>query len=172
MYRKERNKEMPMNPIPGKCPVCSGDLVVTRLFCPSCETTLEGSFALGSSRLQEAFSPEQLRSLLPFAHLTQEQLYFVLTFVRCEGRFNRMEEELGLSYPTLRSRLDELIRAMGFEPPRELPSEPTLSLSPAERQIILDQLSQGTIDVEQARRRLLGELQPASPAPAPPEEQA
>ena len=107
--------------LPGKCPVCSGDLVVTRLYCPSCETTLEGSFALGSSRLQEAFSPEQLRTLLPFSHLTQEQLYFVLTFVRCEGRFNRMEEELGLSYPTLRSRLDELIRALGFEPPREAP---------------------------------------------------
>jgi hypothetical protein len=154
-----RNKEMLMNQIPGKCPVCSGDLVVTRLFCPSCETTLEGSFALGSSRLQEAFSPEQLRSLLPFSHLSQDQLYFVLTFVRCEGRFNRMEEELGLSYPTLRSRLDELIRALGFEPPHEAPVEPALSLSPVERQNILDQLSQGTIDVDQARRRLMGEAQ-------------
>jgi hypothetical protein len=143
-----------MNQIPGKCPVCSGDLVVTRLFCPSCETTMEGSFTLGSSRLQEAFSPEQLRSLLPFSHLSQEQLYFVLTFVRCEGRFNRMEEELNLSYPTLRSRLDELIRALGFEPPREAPPEP--GLSQAERQQILDQLGLGTIGVEEARRRLTG----------------
>lgn len=146
-----------MNQIPGKCPVCSGELVVTRLNCPSCETILDGSFSLGGSRLQEAFSPEQLRSLLPFSRLAQEQLYFVLTFVRCEGRFNRMEEELGLSYPTLRSRLDELIRAMGFEPPREAPQEPASSLNQAERQQILDELSQGAIEVDEARRRLLGE---------------
>ncbi|MBE0699709.1 MAG: DUF2089 domain-containing protein [Anaerolineaceae bacterium] len=157
-----------MNQIPGNCPVCSSDLVVTRLYCPSCETSLEGSFTLGSSRLQEAFSPEQLRSLLPFSHLTQDQLYFVLTFVRCEGRFNRMEEELNLSYPTLRSRLDELIRAMGFEPPREEPPEPSPSLSSSERQQILDQLSLGTIDVDEARRRLMGEAPAEDPSPAQP----
>jgi hypothetical protein len=145
-----------MNKIPGKCPVCSGDLVVTRLFCPSCETLLEGSFTLGSSRLQESFTPEQLRSLLPFSRLTQEQLYFVLTFVRCEGRFNRMEEELGLSYPTLRSRLDELIRAMGFEPPREESAASPPIPGQEERQQILDLLQQGKIDVEEARRRLMG----------------
>jgi hypothetical protein len=159
-----------MNQIPGKCPVCSADLVVTRLYCPSCETSLEGSFALGSSRLQEAFTAEQLRSLLPFSHLSQEQLYFVLTFVRCEGRFNRMEEELGLSYPTLRSRLDELIRALGFEPPREAPPPPGLTLSPSERQRILDQLSQGTIDVEDARRQLMGEAPASSAASTQPAE--
>jgi hypothetical protein len=156
-----------MNKIPGKCPVCGGDLVVTRLFCPSCETSLEGSFTLGSSRLQEAFSPEQLRSLLPFSRLNQEQLYFVLTFVRCEGRFNRMEEELGLSYPTLRSRLDELIRAMGFEPPHEDAPAALPSLSPEERQAVLDQLQRGEIDVEEARRRFMGGVPAESPAPPP-----
>jgi len=150
-----------MNPLPGKCPVCSSDLVVTRLVCPACETSLEGSFAPGASRLQEAFSNEQLRSLLPFSRLNQEQLYFVLTFVRCEGRFNRMEEELGLSYPTLRSRLDELIRAMGFEPsrseePADIPPGIPPGLSPEERQAILDLLEKGEINVEEASSRLRG----------------
>ena len=158
-------------PNPTKCPVCGGDLIVTRLHCPSCETTLEGSFAAGTGgRLQEAFSPAQLRSLLPFARLNQEQLYFILTFVRCEGRFNRMEEELGLSYPTLRTRLDEIIRTLGFEPAREetsavlkardlpptqipMPAPP----DPAARQAILDQLSRGEINLEEAKRRLRGE---------------
>jgi len=58
-----------MNALPTRCPVCSGDLVVTRLYCPSCETTLEGSFMPGGSRLQEAFSSDQLRHLLPFANM-------------------------------------------------------------------------------------------------------
>lgn len=158
-----------MNSLPGKCPVCSGDLIVTRLLCPSCETTIEGSFAPGGSRLQEAFTSEQLRSLLPYSHLSQEQLYFILTFVRCEGRFNRMEEELGLSYPTLRGRLDEIIRALGFEPGREEAPHGPVPLGPAERQSILDLLNQGKIDVEEARRRLRGE-QPQPVKPTLPEE--
>ena len=149
-----------MNPVPTHCPVCGGDLVVTRLHCPSCETTLKGSFAPGHSPLQEAFTPEQLRSLLPFSRLNQEQLYFMLTFVRCEGRFNRMEEELSLSYPTLRGRLDEIIRALGFEPAREEPAREETgvkTVEPAVRQEILDMLNRGEIGVEEARRRLRGE---------------
>ncbi len=148
-----------MNPMPGKCPICSGDLVVTRLHCPACETTIEGSFDPGaSSRLQEAFSPEQLKPLLPFSRLTAEQLHFVLTFVRCEGRFNRMEDEMGLSYPTLRNRLNDIVRAMGYEPARdETPPPPTPQPpSPNERQSILDMLSRGEIDLEEAKRRLRG----------------
>ncbi len=149
-----------MNLILTKCPVCGGDLIVTRMHCPGCETTLEGSFAPGGSPLQEAFTPEQLRSLLPFSRLNQEQLYFMLTFVRCEGRFNRMEEELSLSYPTLRGRLDEIIRALGFDPAREEePREPESAkgVDPAVRQEILDMLDRGEIGVEEARRRLCGE---------------
>lgn len=159
-----------MNPILTRCPVCGGDLVVTRLHCPSCETSLEGSFdpSVAGTRLQEAFSPEQLKPLLPFSRLTAEQLQFVLTFVRCEGRFNRMEEELGLSYPTLRNRLDDIIRAMGYEPSRDevraevqarseaLRQQPPVPTT-VERQEILDSLSRGDIDLEEAKRRLRGE---------------
>jgi hypothetical protein len=161
-----------MNPLPNNCPVCGGDLIVTRLHCPSCETSLDGSFVLKSSPLQEAFSPEQLRSLLPFSRLSQDQLYFILTFVRCEGRFNRMEEDLHLSYPTLRSRLDEIILALGYKPAPE-PRDDTavqipLSRLPdsSERQRILDMLNRGEISVDEARRRLRGEPpleQPAEP---------
>lgn len=161
-----------MNPMLSKCPVCGGDLVVTRMHCPACETTIEGAFDPGGSggRLQEAFSPEQLKPLLPFSRLSAEQLQFVLTFVRCEGRFNRMEDEMGLSYPTLRNRLNEIIRAMGYEPTREEAaaaaaaprSEPAprvepAGLSAAERQAVLDMLSRGEINLEEAKRRLRGE---------------
>lgn len=151
-----------MNPILTKCPVCGGDLVVTRLHCPTCETTIEGEFDPGGigTRLHEAFSPEQLKPMLPFARLSAEQLQFVLTFVRCEGRFNRMEEETGLSYPTLRNRLNEIVRSMGYEPPRDEAAfnrapEPA-GPPPAERQSILEMLSRGEIDMEEAKRRLRG----------------
>jgi hypothetical protein len=150
-----------MNPLLNKCPVCGGDLVVTRLHCPSCETSIEGSFDAGLSggRLQEAFSPEQLKPLLPFSRLSAEQLQFMLTFVRCEGRFNRMEDELGLSYPTLRNRLNEIISTMGFEPAREETPAPVPQIQvpgPSERQSILDMLSRGEINMDEAKRRLRG----------------
>jgi hypothetical protein len=149
-----------MNSLLTRCPVCSGVLLATRLHCPSCETTLEGAFSTGEAQLQEVFSPEQLRPLLPFSRLNQEQLYFVLTFVRCEGRFNRMEEELGLSYPTLRSRLDDLILALGFHLSAEDEPQPGAAqavLKPVDRQAILEQLNRGELNVEEARRRLRGE---------------
>jgi hypothetical protein len=170
---RAREQEGTMNPIISKCPVCAGELVVTRLHCPACETTIEGAFdpSVSGTRLQEAFSPEQLKPMLPFSRLSAEQLHFVLTFVRCEGRFTRMEEELGLSYPTLRNRLNDVIRTMGFEPSRDDPGRPEGARAeaqkstgpapvvpgPAERQQILDLLGRGEINIEDAKRRLRGE---------------
>ncbi len=86
----------------------------------------------------------------PFSQLNPEQMAFVETFVRCEGRINRVEGELGLSYPTIRNRLHEVIRAMGFEPGGE---EPT-GLSDEKRQSILEDLDQGRITAEEAMRML------------------
>jgi len=133
-----RLQEFDMNPMLERCPVCRSELLVTRLYCPQCQTTIEGHFYPASN---------------PFSALTPEQVQFLLTFIRCEGRFTRMEEELNLSYPTLRNRLSEVIRALGFEPGREeVPVRP----SAEERLRILDELAQGLITVEEARRRLMG----------------
>jgi hypothetical protein len=78
-------------------------------------------------------------------------LQFVETFIRCEGKLNRMERELGLSYPTLRSRLTEVITQMGFE----LGLEPA-EISDKQRHRILDELAQGEISSEQAMQLLQG----------------
>ena len=146
-----------MNPMLSKCPVCGGDLVVTRLACPSCETTIEGSFQAVGGGPSGAFAPEQLKWLLPFSRLNVEQLQLILTFVRCEGRFNRMEEELKLSYPTLRNRMNDILRTMGYEPAREEAQPPVAGLpNPAERKKILDDLDKGLITLIEARRRLKG----------------
>ncbi len=121
------------------CPVCDQPLAATRLNCDHCGTSIEGNFALIAS---------------PFAQLSPEQVNFALTFIRCEGRLNRMEDELKISYPTLRNRLIELIKALGFEPGKE---DQTVRLSTEERAKILDDMSEGRITLEDARRLLSGE---------------
>jgi hypothetical protein len=87
----------------------------------------------------------------PFSQLTPEQLSSVETFIRCEGKITRMEDELDLSYPTIRNRLHEVIRALGYEPGGG--DEPA-GLSDEERQKILTDLDTGRIDAQTAMRLL------------------
>ena len=126
-----------MNQVIGQCPICKETLQVTRLYCPNCDTTLEGHFALG--RLYQ---------------LSADQLAFIETFVRCEGKINRVGEEMGISYPTVRSRLTDVIRALGYEVGEE---EPAGTVSDDVRKSILEQLAQGKITSEEAVKRLRGE---------------
>jgi hypothetical protein len=121
---------------PTHCPVCRSELTVTRLHCPACDTSIEGQFSGG-----------------PFAHLTAEHLDFIVTFVRCEGRINRMEQELGLSYPTIRNRLHEVIRALGFEPGKD----EVVEIGPERRSSILADLEAEKISAAEAMRLLRGE---------------
>ena len=123
-----------MYKVSGVCPVCGGSMIVTRLRCENCGTAIEGDFELG--RLYR---------------LTPEQIHFVETFIRCEGKLNRVQELLGISYPTARSRLLEVIKALGYE----VKEEPVIT--PEKRRAILDELAQGKISVEEAVRRLKGE---------------
>ena len=81
------------------CPVCSSELTVTRLNCRSCGTTLEGEFSVGR-----------------FGRLTKEQTLLLESFLRSRGNLRDMERELGISYPTVRSRVEALVRALGFGP--------------------------------------------------------
>ncbi len=124
-----------MNQVPTKCPLCGGEVIVTRVYCRECDTTLEGRFAVG-----------------PFAQLKPEQLAFIEMFVRNEGRIKRMEDELNLSYPTIRKQLQDVIRAMGYEPGGEEPE--ALAMSDERRQGILEDLDQGKISADEAMRLL------------------
>src|SRR5436190_502290 len=92
-----------MNPMPGKCPVCNNTLTVTRLQCGQCGTGIDGSFRLG--RLQS---------------LTAEQVQFLEVFVKNRGKIKDVEAELGISYPTVVGRLNDLVRAMGYDVDDEL----------------------------------------------------
>ncbi|HEY6609274.1 MAG TPA: DUF2089 domain-containing protein [Candidatus Limnocylindria bacterium] len=79
------------------CPVCTGELTITRLHCRSCGTALEGEFGVGR-----------------FGRLDREQMGLLESFLRSRGNLKEMERELGISYPTVRGRVDALVRALGF----------------------------------------------------------
>ena len=119
------------------CPVCSGELAVTRLHCRSCGTTLEGEFSVGR-----------------FGRLTREQLVLLESFLRSRGNLRDMERELGISYPTVRSRVEALIRALGFGPrdgdevADEQPADAVGAA--AERKQILERLARHEIGADEA----------------------
>ena len=126
-----------MNKLLTQCPMCQSDLEVTGLYCPHCDTSIQGHFAPTAN---------------PFNVLNQEQMHFLMTFIRCEGRFNRMEEELNLSYPTLRNRLQDILSLLGFEPKNEEP----VKFTAEDRMRILDALANGEISPEEAQAQLTG----------------
>lgn len=124
-----------MHSVIGQCPICRENLVVTRLHCRNCDTAIEGHFTLG--RLY---------------YLSPEQLQFVETFIRCEGKINRVEDELGMSYPAVRSRLTDVIRALGYE----VDSDRSGGVSDETRREILAEVSAGKLSAEDAIQLLRG----------------
>jgi hypothetical protein len=120
-----------MNRIVSTCPVCGDEMRVVRLRCNSCETSLEGNFQLGQ-----------------FLKLGPEQMHFVDVFLKCRGKIKDVEEELGISYPTVVARLNEVITAMGYE------AQPAEEEATEMRKQILDDLSEGRISASEAAQRL------------------
>ncbi len=115
-----------------RCPACGGDLTVTHLQCGRCDTEISGRF-----------SPN------PFDRLSPESLAFVEVFVRLRGNVKEMERELKVPYSTVRGRLDEVIRELGFE------AEPGRSEQNSDgyedrRKEILLHLEKGSIEADAA----------------------
>ena len=107
-----------------KCPVCSGRLKAVKLKCSKCGTLIENEFELSK-----------------FEYLTEEQLKFMEVFVMCRGNIKDVERELGISYPTVRSKLDDVITSLGY----------TVTKKPAaDNSEVLELLEKGEISVEQA----------------------
>lgn len=117
------------------CPACGGQLDVTRMTCRVCDTVVEGTFAP-----------------CRFCRLSPESLHFVTAFVRNRGNLKEMERELGLSYPTLRGRLDEVLRELGFEPAPE--AQDTEGERSAARRAILTRLDAGELSASEAADQL------------------
>ena len=81
-----------MKRLPTSCPSCGGELVVTRLHCDKCDTEVGG-----------------LYSFPPLAVVGQEDQEFIVEFIKASGSLKDMAGLLGVSYPTVRNRLDDII---------------------------------------------------------------
>jgi hypothetical protein len=131
------------------CPVCSSELAVTRLHCRSCGTTLEGDFSVGR-----------------FGRLNREQLVLLESFLRSRGNLREMERELGISYPTVRSRVEALVRALGFGPRADVDDADEVVSEPApdgrSREEILQALARHEMSADEAAAaiRALGRNKP------------
>jgi hypothetical protein len=122
------------------CPVCSGELTITRLHCRSCGTALEGEFGVGR-----------------FGRLDREQMRLLESFLRSRGNLKEMERELGISYPTVRARVEALVRSLGFGPradagpDAEPDDDATIRVVVAEdRTAILERLARHEISADEA----------------------
>lgn len=120
-----------MRPAPTLCPACEGPLHIARLACERCGTAVEGQF--GTGRL---------------GRLSREEIAFVEVFLECRGKIKDVEHRLGVSYPTVVARLEQVVAALGPSPAR------SQTPSTAATDDILDALSKGSITPEEAARRL------------------
>lgn len=126
------------------CPVCESRLQVTRLHCNTCGTTIEGEFNVGR-----------------FARLGREQMSLLETFLRSRGNLRELERELGLSYPTVKGRIETLLRTLGLADGPIPAAEPSQSaepqIDPEVRRNVLERLARHELTADQAAAALRGE---------------
>ncbi len=119
-----------MHPLITRDPVSGGELIVTRLECPESGIVIEGRFSLGW-----------------IGRLSREQLDFVELLVKSRGNIQKIAADLDIAYNTARSRLDEIVTALGGPPATN---------GRVDRRAILNRLYAKEISVEEATRLLKG----------------
>jgi len=120
-------------PVPSRDPVSGGPLIITELTSEETGITIRGRFGLPR-----------------FASLDHEHLQFLEAFLRCRGVISHVEKELGLSYPTVRGRLDALLSALDLRPaPMDARAQ-----ADAARAVIIDLLESGQFSPAEAKQRL------------------
>jgi hypothetical protein len=108
------------------CPDCQQPLTIKRLACPACQLTLDGDFEVS-----------------PLGKLSQDDQAFVISFVRHHGSLKKMESVFGISYPTVKNRLNAIAAALDKN-----------FVSPSPNLYVLEQLSRGELTVEEALEKL------------------
>jgi hypothetical protein len=123
--------------MPTACPACGHALDVLRLGCAECGTAIEGRYALGR-----------------LGQLTRAQLEFVEVFLECRGKIKDVEQRLGVSYPTVVARLDEVVAAMEPRPDGAAEAKPKAAAANAKHAEVLEALERGEISAAEAAARL------------------
>jgi hypothetical protein len=108
------------------CPECNQPFKITRLACPTCNLTMEGQIELS-----------------PLDQLSADDQALVMAFVRHHGSIKKMEQLFGISYPTVKNRLNAVAAQLdkGMQ-------------APSPREYVLEQLSRGEISVDEALEKL------------------
>jgi hypothetical protein len=117
--------------VPGSCPICGGEITVTEIKCKKCKSVVQGEF-----------------DLCKFCRLNDKQKYFVEVFIKNRGNIKEIEKELGISYPTVRNKLDEVISVLGHKV-----EKPAI-----DKKAILEKLQNGEISKDDALKLLSGKL--------------
>lgn len=95
----------------GHCPVCRGPLRLARLACPACKAEFP---------IDEPLSP--------YDYLSDTHAHFLRTFLTCRGNMKDVQNQLGISYPTAKKQLDELLMLLGLCSTKENEEEFDMSL--------------------------------------------
>ncbi len=113
-----------------QCPVCDSGMSVSELTCESCGSSLKGRFQVPS-----------------LCCLPDDLYQFLLVFIKNRGVIRDVEKELGISYPTVRSRLDAVLEALGFGE----------QVARSNSNEVIEMLERGEITPEEAEKMLRGE---------------
>ncbi|MBL8067837.1 MAG: DUF2089 domain-containing protein [Armatimonadetes bacterium] len=122
-----------LHPIPKACPVTGEKMYVSELTSEESGVVIRGRFAMPES-----------------AELSDEQKEFLTVFLRARGVISTIEKELGISYPTVRNRIDALLHDMGLEPYKG----DRRTDRAEEKAKILKQLEEGEISAAEAKEQL------------------
>ncbi len=107
---------------PSACPVCTEELITTRLTCPSCHTEISGTFAH-----------------CRYCQLGAEDQALLEVFLRSRGNLRDVQAHLGVSYPTARQRFNDLLARLGLDVPIPNPDD------------VVRELAAGRISVDEAQ---------------------
>jgi hypothetical protein len=122
------------------CPVCSSELSITRLQCRGCGTAIEGDFNVGR-----------------FGRLSRDQMALLESFLRARGNAKELERELKVSYPTVRARIEALVRALGLSDEATAAEDDSGDGAGAElRREVLERLARHEISADEAASLLRG----------------
>jgi hypothetical protein len=127
--------DKPLHPMPTQDPVSGKELVITELTCEESGVVIRGRFEIPR-----------------YARIDAEQARFLETFLRCRGMLNSVEKQLGVSYPTVRSRLDALLEALDLPPAKEDAAK--REKMSEKRRKILEQLEKGEISPDEAKEQI------------------
>jgi hypothetical protein len=161
LQRLEEVQRMPatvhIHSFDGICPVCGEQMVITRMSCGACGSSLEGALHLGEPGARPGARKDTSKDAREtearfgrLARLDDAQLQFVEAFLRCRGVIKNVEDMLGISYPTVKARLANALETMGFGAEDELPAADRRQA----RREILAALTAQRITTEQAHRLL------------------